>query len=120
MHPTRKTKPPRRRTRNCEIRENRIQKLLASEYSDFVDVVLVESPFAETSRNGRGIRQVCLGLTPSKLIVAADVLKRNPEFFCPRALDPSIESFELISLYPLRCVNLSVFNRRHRKTLKAR
>lgn len=40
---------------------NRIQKLLFSEYSDFEDVVLVESPFAETSRDGNGIRQVQMG-----------------------------------------------------------
>lgn len=40
---------------------NRIQKLLFSEYSDFEDMVLVESPFAETTRDGRGIRQVQIG-----------------------------------------------------------
>lgn len=119
MQPTCKIRS-RHRTRNLEQEQNRIQKLLASEYSDFSDVILVESPFAETTRNGHGIRQVSLGLTPSKLIVAADVFKGNSRFFCPRTLDPTIESFELISLYPLRCVSLSVFNRRHRKTLKAR
>lgn len=102
------------------MEHNRIQKLLASEYTEFSDTVLVESPFAETTRNGRGIRQVSLCLTPSKLIVAADVFKRNTGYICPRGLDPSIESFELISVYPLRCVTLSVFSRRHRKTLKAR
>lgn len=119
MHPACKNKF-RHQTRNLEVEENRIQKLLASEYSDFSDAILVESPFAETTRNGRGIRQVSLGLTPSKLIVAADVFRGNSQFFCPRTVDPSIESFELISLYPLRCVGLSVFNRRRRKTLKAR
>ena len=40
---------------------NRIQKLLFSEYSDFEDMILVESPFAETTREGRGIRQVQIG-----------------------------------------------------------
>ncbi|CAK9825990.1 Ras-specific guanine nucleotide-releasing factor RalGPS1 [Anthophora retusa] len=109
-----------RRTKNLEIEQNRIRKLLASEYSDFADTILVESPFAETTRNGRGIRQVSLGLTSSKLIVAADVFRKNTEFVCPRSIDPTIESFELISLYPLQYVYLSVFNRRHRKTLKAR
>ncbi|XP_043525979.1 uncharacterized protein LOC122537096 [Frieseomelitta varia] len=119
MHPVCEDKF-RHQTRNLELEENRIQKLLASEYSDFADAILVESPFAETARNGRGIRQVSLGLTPSKLIVAADVFRGNSQFFCPPTVDPSIESFELISLYPLRCVSLSVFNRRRRKTLKAR
>lgn len=119
MHQTCKIKS-RHRTRNPEVDQNRIKKLLASEYSDFSDVILVESPFAETTRNGRGIRQVSLALTPSKLIVAADVFNEKSQFFCPRTLDPSIESFELISVYPLRCVNLSIFSRRRRKTLKAR
>lgn len=41
---------------------NRIQKLLFSEYCDFEDMVLVESPFAQTSRDGKGIRQVHLGI----------------------------------------------------------
>lgn len=40
---------------------NRIQKLLFAEYRDFEDMILVESPFAETNREGRGLRQVHLG-----------------------------------------------------------
>lgn len=99
---------------------NRIQKLLLSEYCDFSDTVLVESPFAQTTRDGRGLREVALGLTPSKLVIAADILNENPEFICPPDLDPSIESFELVSVYPLDCVALSVFRRRRRRTLKAR
>ncbi|KZC07664.1 PREDICTED: uncharacterized protein LOC107185775 [Dufourea novaeangliae] len=108
-----------RRAKIHDVEHKRIQKLLASEYSDFSDTILVESPFAETSKHGRGIRQVSLGLTPTKLIIAADIF-RGMQHFCPRGLDPSIESFELISMYPLQYVNLSVFSRRHRKTLKAR
>nr|XP_034171686.1 uncharacterized protein LOC117600396 isoform X1 [Osmia lignaria] len=117
MHTTRK---PRHRTRNHEMEENRIQRLLASEYTDFSDTIIVESSFAETNRYGRGIRQVSLALTPTKLIIAGDVFRGNSEFFCPRDLDPSIESFELISVYPLQYVTISVFSRRRRKTLKAR
>ncbi|KAG5331938.1 RGPS1 factor, partial [Acromyrmex charruanus] len=101
-------------------RGNRIRKLLLSEYHEFSETILVESPFAETTRNGRGIRQVTLGLTPTKLIVAADILQTNPGFFCPSCIDASIESFELVSVYPLEYVTLSVFRRRHRRTLKAR
>lgn len=42
---------------------NRIQKLLFSEYyCDFEDMVLVESPFAQTTREGTGIRQINLGM----------------------------------------------------------
>jgi len=40
---------------------NRIQKLLYSEYCDFEDIVLIESPFAEVNKNGKGIRQVQVG-----------------------------------------------------------
>ncbi|XP_018360990.1 PREDICTED: uncharacterized protein LOC108759841 [Trachymyrmex cornetzi] len=102
------------------LRGNRIRKLLLSEYHEFSETILVESSFAETTRNGRGIRQVSLGLTPTRLIVAADILQTNPSFFCPSCIDASIESFELVSVYPLEYVTLSVFRRRRRKTLKAR
>lgn len=40
---------------------SRIQKLLFSEYCDFEDMVIVESPFAQTTKEGKGIRQVHLG-----------------------------------------------------------
>ncbi|XP_014614036.1 PREDICTED: uncharacterized protein LOC106792265 [Polistes canadensis] len=104
-----------------ETENNRIQKLLLSEYCDFSDTVLVESPFAETTRDGHGLRQVALGLTPQRLIIAADVFKQNSNhFLCPVDLDPSIESFELVSVYPLDYITLTIFARRHRKTLKGR
>lgn len=117
---------------------NRIQKLLFSEYCDFKDVVVVESPFAQTTREGRGIRQINLGksrnivilavfdeiiagLTPSKLILATDKLisARESSTTCLPGVDPDIESFELIAVYPVECVNLSVFHRRQQKSLKA-
>ncbi|XP_043288448.1 uncharacterized protein [Venturia canescens] len=102
------------------MQHKRIQKLLLSEYCDFSDKILIESPFAETTRDGLGLCQVALGLTPSKLVIAADILKNNSEFTCPTDLDPSIESLELVSIYPLEFIALSVFCRRKRKTLKAR
>lgn len=41
---------------------NRIQKLLLSdEYATFDDTVLVESPFAQVTADGIGLRQVQLG-----------------------------------------------------------
>lgn len=101
---------------------NRVQKLLFSEYCDFEDLVLIESPFAQTTKDGRGLRQVHLGLTPSKLILAADVL---PAISLENVLynplvDPEIETFELIAIYPVECVNLSVYRKRKRQALKAR
>ncbi|KYN37990.1 Ras guanine nucleotide exchange factor E [Trachymyrmex septentrionalis] len=109
-----------RGTRLFDRSRGRIRKLLLSEYHEFSETILVESSFAETTRNGRGIRQVSLGLTPTRLIVAADILQTNPCFFCPSCIDASIESFELVSVYPLEYVTLSVFRRRRHKTLKAR
>ncbi|XP_043491945.1 uncharacterized protein LOC122517557 [Polistes fuscatus] len=105
-----------------ETENNRIQKLLLSEYCDFSDTVLVESPFAETTRDGHGLRQVALGLTPQRLIIAADVFNKqnSNHFLCPIDLDPSIESFELVSVYPLDYITLTIFARRQRKTLKGR
>ncbi|XP_012263119.2 uncharacterized protein LOC105690129 [Athalia rosae] len=102
------------------MEHNRIQKLLLSEYCEFSDTVLIESPFAQTTRDGKGLREVALGLTPSRLIIAADILNKNSEFMCPPDLDPSIESFELVSVFPLEYVALSIFRRRRRRTLKAR
>lgn len=100
---------------------NRIQKLLFSDYCDFEDMVLVESPFAQTTREGKGIRQVHLGLTPTKLILAADVLPpvNLLDVNYLAGIDPDIETFELVAVYPIECVNLSVFHRRKRQTLKA-
>lgn len=114
------TRLPGRDTRHDRSPNNRIRKLLLSEYCEFSETILVESPFAVTTRNGRGLRQVALALTPTRLIVAADVLRSNPGFLCPPGIDASIESFELVSLYPLEYVQLSVFGRRRHRTLKAR
>ncbi|XP_030755784.1 uncharacterized protein LOC115882075 isoform X2 [Sitophilus oryzae] len=101
---------------------NRVQKLLLSEYCDFDDMVLIESPFAQTTKEGTGMRQVHLGLTPSKLILATDVLPpvSNGNFACSSCIDPEIETFELIAIYPVECVNLSVYRRKKRQALKAR
>ncbi|XP_039295163.1 uncharacterized protein LOC111055124 isoform X1 [Nilaparvata lugens] len=107
---------------------NRIQKLLFNEYSDFEDVVLLESPFTETSEDGRGLRQVQMGLTTTKLILATDIIKsydnNGTSFaYCLEAgrigIDPEIESLELVSLFPVEVVNLSVYHRKTRHTLKA-
>ncbi|XP_064214970.1 uncharacterized protein LOC135267115 [Tribolium castaneum] len=84
-------------------------------------MVLIESPFAQTTKEGRGLRQVHLGLTPSKLVLATDVLppvEKSSVKFLP-GIDPDIETFELIAIYPINCVNLSVYRRRKRQTIKA-
>ncbi|KAF5280493.1 hypothetical protein FQA39_LY18038 [Lamprigera yunnana] len=100
---------------------DRIQKLLFSEYCDFEDMILVESPFAQTTREGRGIRQVHLGLTPTKLVLAADILPSVMEYetWYSCGIDPDLETFQLVAVYPVECLNLSVFHRRKRQSLKA-
>lgn len=63
-----------------------------------------------------------LGLTLTKFVLATDVLPSAEESdykYIP-GVDPDIETFELIAVYPVECVNLSVFHRRKRQTLKAR
>lgn len=61
------------------------------------------------------------GLTPSKLVLATDVLhpaEQAAVTYVP-GLDPEIETFELVAVYPLECVNISVFHRKSRQSLKA-
>ncbi|KAJ8939758.1 hypothetical protein NQ318_004172, partial [Aromia moschata] len=101
---------------------NRVQKLLFSEYCDFEDMVLIESPFAQTTKEGKGIRQVHIGITPSKLVLATDILPPVEFGTCKYTpgVDPEIETFELIAIYPVECVNLSVYRRKQRQALKAR
>ncbi|KAK9508967.1 hypothetical protein O3M35_006395 [Rhynocoris fuscipes] len=99
--------------------ENRIQKLLFNEYSDFEDIVLIESPFAQTTKDGVGVRQVQMGLTPTKLILAGDILEKGMHFDPTVPIDPHIGTLELLSLFPVECVNMSVYRRKNRNTLKA-
>ncbi|CAH0753914.1 unnamed protein product [Bemisia tabaci] len=105
------------------MHQNRIQKLLFKEYSELAEMVLVESPFAETDENGNGIRQVYLGVTPTQLIIAGDQLKPSTEAAVafPRNMspDPEIENFELLSVCAIESANLTIFKRKRRRTIKA-
>lgn len=109
----------------------RIQKLLLTDYNNFNDTVVVESPFAEVTRNGVGIRQVQLGiiqyfkclaafklkviaaLTPSNFIIAADKIYPNEFYtnFMQNSIpmdDPEINTLELSTIVPLHLIRLSV------------
>lgn len=62
------------------------------------------------------IRYILLGLTPTKLILAGDIIEK----FDPRIqIDPDTGTLELLSLFPVECVNMSVYRRKNRNTLKA-
>lgn len=73
--------------------------------------MLLESPFAETTRDGVGIVQLQIGVTRSQLVVARQ---------CPQSPgDPDLGGLELEVIVPVRVVNLSVFRRRRRRVIKA-
>ncbi|CAH1391318.1 unnamed protein product [Nezara viridula] len=97
--------------------QNRIQKLLCTEYNDFNDIIIIESPFAQTTRDGNGIRQLQIGISPNRLILACDNPCQDPEPW--NCGDPETESLELLSIVPLESVTLTVFRRRTRNTIKA-
>lgn len=61
------------------------------------------------------------GLTPTKVIIATDIVQpaQDVDIMYCFGLDPEIENFELISLYPTEHVNLSIFRRKERQTIKA-
>lgn len=98
---------------------NRVQKLLQSEYSDFNDTILIESPFAQVTRNGIGIKQVQIGLTSTKIIIATDVFHENSSNFSyKKNIDPETECLELITIVPLDLIKLKVYRRNERQLLK--
>lgn len=98
---------------------NRVQKLVQSEYSDFDDTILIESPFAQVTRNGIGIKQVQIGLTSTKIIIATDVFHENSlNFFNYKNIYPESESLELITIVPLDLIKLKVYRINERQLLK--
>lgn len=98
---------------------NRVQKLLQNEYNDFEDNILIESPFAQVTRNGIGIKQVQIGLTSTKIIIATDVFHENSSNFSNcKNIDPETECLELITIVPLDLIKLKVYRRNERQILK--
>lgn len=101
----------------------RIQKLLSGEYSDFEEVVLIESPFAQVTVSGHGIRQVQLALTPTKLIIAHEVLEESNEFTTSietyhGSFDAETETLEIHSIIPLEMITLKIYRKGNRQILK--
>lgn len=56
------------------------------------------------------------------MVLATDVLPpvEFSNFRYVPDIDPEIETFELIAIYPVECVNLSIYRRKKRQALKAR
>ncbi|KAG8222686.1 hypothetical protein J437_LFUL015883, partial [Ladona fulva] len=114
---------------------SRIQKLLYSpEYGELEDIVVLESPFAQITPEGKGIRQVQIALTPTKLILAQDIFDDNTlvenskddkkinleNVTVSPDVDAEIESLELVSIIPINLVSLSLFVQGRKRALKAR
>lgn len=62
-------------------------------------------------------------MTPTKLVLATDIIKKATDYpvaFFPGCIDAEIECLELISIFPIELVSLSIFRRRRRKVLKAK
>ena len=89
---------------------NRIQKLLSTEYSNFYEEVLVESPFAQLSSRRKGIRAVQIALTKRNLIIAADKFLLEGKLSSAKfeGLDPDIETLELVYVTPLKLILLKL------------
>ncbi|XP_021184645.2 uncharacterized protein LOC110372343 [Helicoverpa armigera] len=99
-----------------------IKKLLSSEYQEFDDTILIESPFKETTRDGRHmLRFVQLGLSSRAFIVASehDITGKNTTTSEGTPLCRESSVIEILSLYPWESIKLSVFKRTKKQTLKA-
>lgn len=123
---------------------NRIEKLLATEYENFKENILVESPFTQVSESGKGIRAVTIGewnlnfrnfirhsnprtidrnsfyfsaLTQNNLIIATDVFLSN-NFQVPSNVDPEIETLELIKVIPTQHLHYYLTNKNRKFYLK--
>lgn len=71
--------------------------------------ILIESPFAQVDRCGRGIRAVQLGLGKHWLFVAVDDFEANPRVSVWKPChDPEVDCLELLCALPLQFLRLKV------------
>lgn len=87
---------------------HRIQKLLSSEYSNFYEHVLVESPFAQLSSHMRGICAVQIALTDRNLIIASDKFLHKGMLLTRSHVDADIETLELLQIIPLKLLRIKL------------
>ncbi|KAF9801857.1 hypothetical protein SFRURICE_009710 [Spodoptera frugiperda] len=99
-----------------------IKKLLSSEYREFNDTILVESPFRETTRDGKDIlRLVQLGLTSRAFIIAYehDIMGKQTTSRGGSPLCRASSVIEILSMYPWESIKLSVFKKTKKQIVKA-
>ncbi|KAJ8724988.1 hypothetical protein PYW07_015946 [Mythimna separata] len=99
-----------------------IKKLLSSEYNEFDGTILVESPFAEITRDGKVIlRLVQLGLNSKAFIIASerDITGKDASTSDGTPLCRESSVIEILSLYPWESIRLTIFKTSQRQVLKA-
>ncbi|XP_011555925.3 uncharacterized protein LOC105386966 [Plutella xylostella] len=110
-----------------------MRQLLSNEYDDLYDTILIESYFNETTRMGKPLQPVIVGLTPTKLVIACAKIFKSGHWGRPNqawshhqmgkweitSLTENME-VELNSMCPLDSVNLSIFKFTSRQSLKAK
>lgn len=91
----------------------RVQKVLLAEYEEIYEPVLVENPFTMVDNRGEGLRQYQIGLTCNRLLFGCDSFRNfedRPDFL-GQGVDPEIESFDLVSMFPLQFLRFHFYRK---------
>ncbi|XP_075972504.1 uncharacterized protein LOC142974223 [Anticarsia gemmatalis] len=95
----------------------RLRQLLSIKFKDLTDSVMIESPFRETTRNGKVIlRFVRLAITSNAFVIASVKEHDSATRLGRYRLD--LSSHESLTVYPWKSIKLSVFKRSKRQTIK--
>ncbi|KAH8402174.1 hypothetical protein KR009_010348 [Drosophila setifemur] len=94
----------------------RVQKVLLAEYEEIYEPVLVENPFTLVDFRGEGLRQYQIGLTCNRLLFGCDNFSKYEDVpaFLAQELDPEIESFDLVSMFPLQFLRFHFYRKANR------
>ncbi|XP_017107996.2 uncharacterized protein [Drosophila bipectinata] len=96
----------------------RVQKVLLAEYQEIYEPVLVENPFTMVDSRGVGLRQYHIGLTCNRLLFGCDIFRKcgDKADFLSYGVDPEIECFDLVSMFPLQFLRFH-FYRKNKRSL---
>jgi len=92
---------------------HRIKKVLASEYVQFYEEVIVESPFAQITSDKEGLRAVQIALTQNNLIIATDKFLNGGQLWATSCnlVDPEVDTMELLQIIPLRYLRFQLIRK---------
>ncbi|XP_055371535.1 uncharacterized protein LOC129605668 [Condylostylus longicornis] len=101
----------------------RLCRLVMDEFNGLKEEVIIESPFAQITQDGEGIRQVQLGLTRKYLLVGKDNFDKAEteslsNIYFKADIEPEFESMRLIQIIPLKAIRIKVYRRDSRELLK--